>query len=196
MNSLIQYVLNFLTNFATAFLIVRFIYYPQRRSQKFALTFLGFNTIIFILFNFLASIELSMGVGFGLFAIFSILRYRTDPMPSREMTYLFILIALPMINFVMLSQGLYGELILTTLLIALVLLFLEKGWGFHFMASKNILYERIELVNANRQEELIQDIEERTGLLIHYIDINKVNFLNDAAEIKIYYEEIKNERFR
>ncbi len=196
MNSLIQYVLNFLTNFATAFLIVRFIYYPQRRSQKFALTFLGFNTIIFILFNFLASIELSMGVGFGLFAIFSILRYRTDPMPSREMTYLFILIALPMINFVMLSQGLYGELILTTLLIALVLLFLEKGWGFHFMASKNILYERIELVNANRQEELIQDIEERTGLLIHYIDINKVNFLNDTAEIKIYYEEIKNERFR
>lgn len=196
MNSLIQYVLNFLTNFATAFLIVRFIYYPQRRSQKFALTFLGFNTIIFILFNFLASIELSMGVGFGLFAIFSILRYRTDPMPSREMTYLFILIALPMINFVMLSQCLYGELILTTLLIALVLLFLEKGWGFHFMSSKNILYERIELVNANRQEELIQDIEERTGLLIHYIDINKVNFLNDTAEIKIYYEEIKNERFR
>lgn len=196
MNSLMQYVLNFLINFATAFLIVRFIYYPQRRSQKFALTFLGFNTIIFILFNFLASIELSMGVGFGLFAIFSILRYRTDPMPSREMTYLFILIALPMINFVMLSQDLYAELVFTTLLIALVLLFLEKGWGFHFMASKNILYERIELVNANRQEELIQDIEERTGLLIHYIDINKVNFLNDTAEIKIYYEEIKNERFR
>jgi hypothetical protein len=196
MNSLMQYALNFLINFATAFLIVRFIYYPQRRSQKFALTFLGFNTIIFILFNFLASIELSMGVGFGLFAIFSILRYRTDPMPSREMTYLFILIALPMINFVMLSQGLYAELVLTTLLIAFVLLFLEKGWGFHFMASKNILYERIELVNANRQEELIQDIEERTGLLIHYIDINKVNFLNDTAEIKIYYEEMKNDRFR
>lgn len=192
MSTLLQYTLDFFINFLTAFVIVRFIYYPQRRSQKFVLTFLGFNTIIFILFNFLASIELSMGVGFGLFAIFSILRYRTDPMPPREMTYLFILIALPMINFVMLSQNAYAELVLTTILISLILLFLEKGWGFHFMASKSITYEKIDLVNANNQKELIADLEERTGLKIHYVDINKINFLNDTAEIKVYYEESKN----
>ena len=192
MQTLFQYTLNFFINFLTAFVIVRFIYYPQRRSQKFVLTFLGFNTIIFILFNFLASIELSMGVGFGLFAIFSILRYRTDPMPSREMTYLFILIALPMINFVMLSQNAYAELVLSTVLISLVLLFLEKGWGFHFMASKSITYEKIDLVNANNQKELIADLEERTGLKIHYVDVNKINFLNDTAELKVYYEENKN----
>lgn len=192
MSALFQYTLNFFINFLTAFVIVRYIYYPQRRSQKFALTFLGFNTIIFILFNFLASIELSMGVGFGLFAIFSVLRYRTDPMPSREMTYLFILIALPMINFVMLSQNAYAELVLTTVLISFVLLFLEKGWGFHFMASKSITYEKIDLVNANNQKELIADLEERTGLKIRYVDINKINFLNDTAELKVYYEENKN----
>lgn len=192
MSALFQYTLNFFINFLTAFVIVRYIYYPQRRSQKFALTFLGFNTIIFILFNFLASIELSMGVGFGLFAIFSVLRYRTDPMPSREMTYLFILIALPMINFVMLSQKAYAELALTTVLISMVLLFLERGWGFHFMASKSITYEKINLVNANNQKELIADLEERTGLKIHYVDINKINFLNDTAELKVYYEESKN----
>jgi len=192
MQTLFQYTLNFFINFLTAFVIVRFIYYPQRRSQKFVLTFLGFNTIIFILFNFLASIELSMGVGFGLFAIFSILRYRTDPMPSREMTYLFILIALPMINFVMLSQNAYAELVLSTVLISLVLLLLEKGWGFHFMASKSITYEKIDLVNANNQKELIADLEERTGLKIHYVDVNKINFLNDTAELKVYYEENKN----
>ncbi len=192
MSALFQYTLNFFINFLTAFVIVRYIYYPQRRSQKFALTFLGFNTIIFILFNFLASIELSMGVGFGLFAIFSVLRYRTDPMPSREMTYLFILIALPMINFVMLSQNAYAELALTTVLISMVLLFLERGWGFHFMASKSITYEKINLVNANNQKELIADLEERTGLKIHYVDINKINFLNDTAELKVYYEESKN----
>lgn len=194
MTTFFQYLLNFFINFLTAFVIVRFIYYPQRRSQKFVLTFLGFNTIIFILFNYMASIELSIGVGFGLFAIFSILRYRTDPMPSREMTYLFILIALPMINFIMLSQNAYLELILTTALICLVLLFLEKGWGFHFMSSKSITYEKIDLVNANNQKELIADLEERTGLMIHYVDINKINFLNDTAEIKVYYEEAKNER--
>jgi Ca2+/Na+ antiporter len=142
----------------------------------------------------MASIELSIGVGFGLFAIFSILRYRTDPMPSREMTYLFILIALPMINFILLSQNAYLELILTTALICLVLLFLEKGWGFHFMSSKSITYEKIDLINANNQKELIADLEERTGLMIHYVDINKINFLNDTAEIKVYYEEAKNER--
>jgi len=192
MSTLSQYVLNFTINFLTAFVIVRCIYYPQRRSQKFVLTFLGFNTIIFILLNFLASIELSMGVGFGLFAIFSILRYRTDPMPSREMTYLFILIALPMINFVMLSQEAYLELVITTVLISLVLIFLEKGWGFHFMASKSITYEKIDLINASNYEELVADLEERTGLLIHYVDINKINFLNDTAEIKVYYEEVKN----
>ena len=189
MSTLSQYVLNFSINFLTAFVIVRCIYYPQRRSQKFVLTFLGFNTIIFILLNFLASIELSMGVGFGLFAIFSILRYRTDPMPSREMTYLFILIALPMINFVMLSQAAYLELAITTLLVSLVLIFLEKGWGFHFMASKSITYEKIDLINADKHRELVADLEERTGLLIHYVDINKINFLNDTAELKIYYEE-------
>ncbi|RJQ41196.1 MAG: DUF4956 domain-containing protein [Anaerolineaceae bacterium] len=194
MTTFFQYLLNFFINFLTAFVIVRFIYYPQRRSQKFVLTFLGFNTIIFILFNYMASIELSIGVGFGLFAIFSILRYRTDPMPSREMTYLFILIALPMINFIMLSQNAYLELILTTALICLVLLFLEKGWGFHFMSSKSITYEKIDLINANNQKELIADLEERTGLMIHYVDINKINFLNDTAEIKVYYEEAKNER--
>lgn len=192
MSTLSQYVLNFSINFLTAFVIVRCIYYPQRRSQKFVLTFLGFNTIIFILLNFLASIELSMGVGFGLFAIFSILRYRTDPMPSREMTYLFILIALPMINFVMLSQAAYLELAITTLLISIVLIFLEKGWGFHFMASKSITYEKIDLINADKHRELVADLEERTGLLIHYVDINKINFLNDTAELKIYYEENKN----
>ena len=194
MSTLLQYTLNFLINFLTAFVIVRYIYYPQRRSQKFVLTFLGFNSIIFILFNFLASIELSMGVGFGLFAIFSILRYRTDPMPSREMTYLFILIALPMINFVMLSQNAYAELALTTILLSLVLLLLERGWGFHFMASKSITYEKIELINTNNYKELIADLEERTGLMIHYVDINKINFLNDTAEIKVYYEEVKNEK--
>ena len=194
MTTFFQYMLNFFINFLSAFVIVRFIYYPQRRSQKFVLTFLGFNTIIFILFNYMASIELSMGVGFGLFAIFSILRYRTDPMPSREMTYLFMLIALPMINYVMLSQNSYLELGSTTALICLIMLFLEKGWGFHFMSSKSITYEKIDLVNANNQKELIADLEERTGLMIHYVDINKINFLNDTAEVKVYYEEIKNEK--
>jgi len=194
MTTFFQYMLNFFINFLSAFVIVRFIYYPQRRSQKFVLTFLGFNTIIFILFNYMASIELSMGVGFGLFAIFSILRYRTDPMPSREMTYLFMLIALPMINYVMLSQNSYLELGLTTALICLIMLFLEKGWGFHFMSSKSITYEKIDLINANNQKELIADLEERTGLMIHYVDINKINFLNDTAEVKVYYEEIKNEK--
>jgi hypothetical protein len=194
MSTFFQYTLNFLLNFITAFVIVRFIYYPQRRSQKFVLTFLGFNTTIFILFNYMASIELSMGVGFGLFAIFSILRYRTDPMPSREMTYLFILIALPMINYVMLSEGAYPELVITTILICLILLFLEKGWGFHFLSSKSITYEKIDLIHTKNHKELIADLEERTGLEVRYVDVNKINFLNDTAEVKVYFDDQKNDQ--
>jgi hypothetical protein len=91
-------------------------------------------------------IELGLGVGFGLFAIFSVLRYRTDPIPIREMTYLFVIAALPVMNSVAMSDGLQADLVIANAVVMLVLLALEKEWGFHFETPKRIVYERIELI--------------------------------------------------
>lgn len=175
--------LGFGINFSVAFLIVRFIYYPQQHNKNYVFTFLAFNSIIFFVMSFLNSSNLSVGVGFGLFAIFSILRYRTDTIPIREMTYLFIITALPLLNSILLGISAYPELAVTNLAIIAVLFFLEKGWGFQYEIHKTVSYERIEMIRPERWDELIADLEARTGLSIKRIEIGKLNFLRDSAEL-------------
>jgi len=128
-------------------------------------------------------------VGFGLFAIFSILRYRTDPIPVREMTYLFIIAALPVMNSAATTGTVWPQLIAANLAILLLMWVLEKEWGFHYEASKKIIYEKMDLIHSDRREELKADLEERTGIKIKRINIGKVNFLKDTAEVKIFYDE-------
>jgi len=98
MNGLSEFLIGLGLNLFTSIIIVRWIYYPKHRSKKYVFTFLAFNLIIFFVVSMMTSVEMSIGVGFGLFAIFSVLRYRTNPIPIREMTYLFIIAALPLIN--------------------------------------------------------------------------------------------------
>jgi hypothetical protein len=188
MPSELQLIVNILVNFITAFLIVRFIYYNQKQSKKFVFTFMALNSTLFLIFNFLGNIELSFGVGFGLFAIFSVLRFRTDTIPSREMSYLFVLLALPMVNFALLDSQQYVALVISYTFVFGLLTLLEKGWGFKYHETKSILYEKIELIKPENHDLLIQDLEERTGLMISDVVINKINFLQDTAEIKISYE--------
>ncbi len=123
------------------------------------------------------------------FAIFSILRYRTDPMPVREMTYLFIITALPMMNSVGVEGTLWPQLLLANGAVMLILLVLEKGWGFHYESSKRIVYEKVELIRPDRRAELIADLETRTGLKIKRTEIGKVDFLRDIADITVYYDD-------
>jgi hypothetical protein len=181
-------IINIFINFITAFLIVRFIYYNQKQSKKFVFTFLALNSTLFLIFNFLGNIELSFGVGFGLFAIFSVLRFRTDTIPSREMSYLFVLLALPMVNFALLDSGQYLALLISFAFVFTLLLILEKGWGFKYHETKSVLYEKIELIKPENRDLLIRDLEDRTGLVISDVEISKINFLQDTAELKISYE--------
>ena len=109
MSTLVESMLRFAINFAIVFVIVRFIYYPQRREKDYVFTFFAFNTIIFFVMGLLNNVDLGVGVGFGLFAIFSVLRYRTNTIPIREMTYLFVLIALPVVNSILLEEHSYEE---------------------------------------------------------------------------------------
>ncbi|MCO5185499.1 MAG: DUF4956 domain-containing protein [Anaerolineae bacterium] len=177
----------FALNVIVALIIVRGIYYPSKPDKNYVITFMAFNTLIFFVMSLLSSIEVSIGAGFGLFAIFSILRYRTDPMPPREITYLFILIGLPIINATLNSGIAWPTLLLVNVAVIAVLYVLERGWGFQYEESKRIVYDRIELIRAEDRDLLLADLRQRTGLPITRIEVGKLDFLRDSAEIKLFY---------
>jgi hypothetical protein len=188
-NELTDFILGAGFNLAVALLIVRFIYYPLTQNKNYVFTFLAFNSVIYFVLGLLTSAGLSVGVGFGLFAIFSVLRYRTDPMPIREMTYLFIIIALPVMNSILISGDSLMKLLAANGVIMLLLYVLEKEWGFHFEASKKITYEMIDLVTPANRDRLLADLRERTGLPVKRAEVGHIDFSRDTAEIKIYYDE-------
>ena len=164
MDTIIETLLSFGFNFLVVIAIVRGIYYPKTKDKDYIFTFLAFNTIIFFVLRLLSSIDLSVGFGFGLFAIFSVLRYRTNPIPIREMTYLFVIIALPVMNSILINQNGFEQLLIANLLILLVLYAIEQGWGFQFVSRKRITYEKIDLIQPEKHQLLLEDLRQRTGL--------------------------------
>ncbi|CUS04829.2 conserved membrane protein of unknown function [Candidatus Promineifilum breve] len=186
---LLYFILGAALNMVVALLIVRFIYYPATQDKTYVFTFLAFNTVIYFVLGMLTSATLSVGVGFGLFAIFSVLRYRTDEMPIREMTYLFIVIALPVMNSVMMSASSIPWLLVANGTIVALLYALEKEWGFHFAGSKRVVYDRVELITPANQDRLLADLRERTGLPVERVEVRRIDFLHDTAELMVYYDE-------
>jgi len=186
MNTLSDIAFHSLLNLIAVFIIIRFVYYPRQRDKDYVLTFFTFSTVIFFVMGLLNSADLSIGVGFGLFAIFSILRYRTDTIPIRDMTYLFVLIALAVVNALVLQEQGYAAFALINVSLAVLLYVLERGWGFHYEVRKVVTYERIDLIHMERWGELMDDLRERTGLPIKRIEIGNLNFLRDSARITIY----------
>lgn len=176
-------------NLFVAIIVVRFIYYPVTRDRSYVFSFLAFNTVIFFVLSLLTSVQLSMSVGFGLFAIFSVLRYRTDAMPIREMTYLFVVIALPVMNSVLVNGGNFQQLAFANAVVIAVVFALERQWGFRFQGKKQLIYERMDLIPPSRRGELLADLRKRTGLPITRIEVGLIDFLKDTAELTIYYEE-------
>ncbi|WP_428663244.1 DUF4956 domain-containing protein [Runella sp.] len=161
------------------------IYYPIYRNREFIFTFFVFNLIIFSVTYLLNKVEVSMGAAFGLFAVFSMLRYRTEGITMRNMTYLFLSIALGLVHGI--SANSVGiTAILTTMMLFLTFLF-ETDFVFPREYSKEIMYDKISLTTAAKREELLADLKERTGLKIIRIDIEKLDFLHDMAFLKIYY---------
>jgi hypothetical protein len=175
-------------NLVVAVVIVRFIYYPRTRDQEYVFTFLAFNTVIYFVLALLRSTDLGVGVGFGLFAIFSVLRYRTDPIPIREMTYLFIIIALPVVNSMIGTDDAVWKLLVADGIVIGLMVVLEREWGFHFEASSRVTYDQIALIVPERREELLADLRDRTGLPVKRVEIGRLDFLRDSAEMRIYYD--------
>ena len=169
---------------ATVLLIILVIYYPNYRKRDYIFTFIIFNIVIFILTYVLNEVKISLGAAFGLFAVFTMLRYRTQGISTNEMTYLFIFIALGLISAIQLE---YYELgILHGVILAGTFL-LDGNYLFRREHFKTIRYENIELIKDEKHPELIEDLKKRTGLNIHRIEIGRIDFLRDTARIRVYY---------
>jgi hypothetical protein len=188
--------IGFAVNLLVALVVVRLIYYPTSPNKNYVFTYLAFNTVIYFVMSFLTSAELSLGVGFGLFAIFSVLRYRTSTMSTREMTYLFVVIALPVMNSLVMRENVWGILLAVNAVVVAVLFVLEREWGFHYESSQSIRYDRIELITPQNQALLLEDLRLRTGLPIKRVAIGRLNFLNDTAELWVFYDETRAQRWR
>ena len=179
----------FAYNFVTVFIITRYIYFHKEKRREYLFTFFVFNMVIFFVCSFLKSIIMDVGFAFGLFAIFSILRYRTETIPIREMTYQFLVITLGAVNGLANPGTWHPELVFINMVMVVFIFVLDSNFVFKEEFSQFIRYEKIELIKPARRDELIADLRERTGLDIHRIKIEKINFLRDTANIVVYYKE-------
>ena len=186
MSDLTNFLLGFLVNFIVAVIIVRLIYYPRTKDKRYVFTYLTFSTVIYFVVSLMTNITIGIGVGFGLFAIFRIVRYRTEPMPVREMTYLFVLMSLPVLNSSGMLQTAWPQLLIANAVIALVLWLLEKESGFEYQLPRHVVYEKIELIQPSRQAEMIADLEARTGRKVERVEVGKIDFLKDTADLRVY----------
>lgn len=181
----IQFIVRLLINISTAIVIIRIIYYRYYRRADLFLTFFSFNITIFLITFLLNKVEMTMGAAFGLFAVFSMLRYRTENIAAKDMTYLFIVIAVGLIMAI--SNGEWYELLAVGAIIVFYVLLLESNWLIRREYSQQLYYEKIELVHLDKRKELLEDLKARTGLNIHRMDILEIDLLKDAARITVYY---------
>ena len=189
-SELLNLIIRFGFNLSIAFIIIKLIYKRNHSNNlDFVFTYFMFNSLIFFFAFLLGNITINMGFAFGLFAVFAILRYRTDPIPIKEMTYLFIVITIGVINALSGAEVSYGSLLFTNIALVGLTYFLEKYWQNNLLASMNIDYEKIENVKPQNHEALLADLKERTGLNIHDFQFSRMNFLRDTVRIKIYYKE-------
>ena len=176
-------------NFLIILIIVRYIYYPVTRNKDYLFTYLLISLTVFLLCFLLDNVKLELGFALGLFAIFGIIRYRTDPIPIKEMTYLFLVIGISVINALANKKISYAELLFANLVIVFVTFGMERLWLLRHETRKNITYEKIELIAPERRDELIQDLKDRTGLDVVRVEIRRIDFLKDTANLRIFYYE-------
>lgn len=167
--------------------IIHLLYYPKCRRRDYYFTFMLISISIFFLIFLLGSVKLKIGFALGLFAIFGIIRYRTESMPVREMTYLFVIIAISVINALAVTIS-YVELLVTNVLFMLSIWVCESNKWLKHVSCKLIQYDRIELIKPEKSNELLKDLKERTGLSILKVEIGAIDFLHDMAMLKVYYE--------
>lgn len=182
-----ELVIRFSINIFFILMLVRVVYYPIAKRKDFLFTFVLIGTTVFVICFMLESVELELGFALGLFAVFGIIRYRTDPIPIKEMTYLFMVIGLSVMNALINKKISLIEMFFANAVILAAAYGLEKVWLLRHESQKIVLYEKIDLIHHDKKKELIEDLETRTGLIINRVDIGKIDFLRDTAMIRLYF---------
>lgn len=191
-DSLVTLAILFFFNLLVSWVIVHFLYYRKSKRKDYYYTFMLFSVTVFLLMFLLNNVNLGMGFALGLFAIFGMIRYRTEMVPIREMTYLFVIIGIAVINGLAMSHG-YVNLLVINLLFVLVVAVFDGLFSKKPVPAKIILYDKIELIKHGREDELKADLEQRTGLEILKLEVGHIDFLRDVAYIKVYYKPISND---
>ncbi len=186
---LMNLIIRFGFNLTIAFIIIKLIYQRNHTNNDFVFTYFMFNSLIFFFAFLLGNITINIGFAFGLFAVFAILRYRTDPIPIKEMTYLFIVITIGVINALSGAEVSYAQLLFTNMALVGLTYFLETYWRKNLLVRITIEYEKIENIKPENHDTLLADLKERTGLNIQSFEFRRMNFLRDTARIRIYYKE-------
>ena len=188
----VKLLVRLLIDLTAVFILVRFIYYPIYKHRELFFTYFIFNIVIFLISFLLNKVDLSMGAAFGLFAVFSMLRYKTEEIAIKDMTYLFLVIALGLVSAVTKIKDTadhieYIFLIGINAVVLLLTYLLESNIFMKKESVKTILYENIEMIKEGKQADLLADLKLRTGFNVHRYSIHKIDFLKDAAQIKIYF---------
>lgn len=168
-------------------ILIRFLYYAKTKRKDYLFTYYLIGTITFFLCFGLKKLDIDTGMGLGLFAIFGIIRYRTDAIEIKEMTYLFLIIGLSVVNALASNQLSIAEMALINVFMVVLTYVLEFLWLMKHETRKTINYERIDLIIPDKASEMKNDIESRTGLSINRFEIGKIDFLNDTAQVRIFY---------
>ncbi len=182
-----ELMVRFILNTAIIVSIVHFMYARYSKRKDFYFSYIAVGVIVFLLCFLLNNVKLELGFALGLFAIFGILRYRTDAIPIKEMTYLFIVIGISVMNSLASKKVSYAELLMTNAIIIGGLWFLEKKLMLKQELSMKLIYEKIDNIHRESEEELLADLKARTGIDIVRYEIKKIDFLRDIAEFTLFY---------
>ncbi len=177
-------------NLTAAMIIVLLIYRPANDKPEYTFTYLIFNILIFFICHLMTSVDLGIGFGFGLFALFSIMRYRTMTISIKDMTYLFALVCLAVMNSISATEFSVVELLLINAFIVTSIFVAEKVFFRQVYDVKKVTYEYVDRIKPENEHELIEDLETRTGRKVVKIDVLAMNYLNDSASLRVYFEPL------
>ena len=172
---------------AVLFILIRLIYYPIHRKKDYLFTYFLFNILIFFLCVLLNNVKLSIGFAFGLFAIFGILRYRTEQISIKDMTYLFAVISLAVINALVSKKISLAELLFTDGMILLVTYALEHLWLTRHEAMRQLIYDRVDLIRPGQRDALHTDLKQRLGITVSRVEVGRIDLLRDTAQLRVFY---------
>ena len=182
-------IIRFSFNLLIAYIIIKLIYHRDHKGNDFVFTYFMFNSLIFFFAYILGNLDVNMAFGFGLFAVFAILRYRTDPIPIKEMTYLFIVITIGVINALSANNVAFSEVLFANLAIVTLTFFLERYWVNNLLKSKAIVYDGLEKISPEKNQELIDELSEKTGLSLLRAKVGRINFKSNRVNIRVYYRD-------